>query len=123
MNDHDDMIEREPEEPSSGLFWGLLSLAAIWGTPVPPNGPYWGGNLHWRASGVSLPLPPMSISRIKNKYLRRTLIVVLVSLWPLVVIVTALVQAWPEIWREIRSQWTQGGGFWKAVGECWKGRK
>lgn len=27
MNDHDDMIEREPEEPSSGWFWLLVTVA------------------------------------------------------------------------------------------------
>lgn len=63
----------------------------------------------------------MSIARIKNTWLRRTLIVLLVAFWPLIVVLTALYQAWPEIWREMRSQWRQGGGFWNAVGECWKG--
>ncbi len=63
----------------------------------------------------------VSVARIKNNWVRRSLIVALVALWPLVVVVGALVQAWPEIWREIRSHWTQGGGFWKAVRECWKG--
>lgn len=62
----------------------------------------------------------MTILNIKPTWLRRIVVIISLLLWPIIVVVYAIVETFPEYIRQVKSQWNQGGGFWKAVKNCWR---
>ena len=64
----------------------------------------------------------MTIAHIKSNTLRRTLLVLLLPLLPVLFGGIALVQAADAFIEELKDQCGQGsGGFWSAIKDCWNG--
>lgn len=67
----------------------------------------------------------MSIAYIQSNLLRRTLLVLSLIGFPLLLLVLAAIEFWhggfKNAWRFVKWECTQGNdGFWSGVAACWK---